>query len=83
MHTQTNPNFAGQITSQATQDFREAGNPNGFGEHTSDPTGAGPSRDHTGRNGLANALTERGQSLHPSIVIQTICDLPGPAAGCP
>jgi hypothetical protein len=81
-YAQVDRNFAGQVTSQATEDFREAGNPSGFGEHASNPTDTTPQGDQTGRNGLANALTTRGEPLHPSEVIGTICDVFG-GAGCP
>jgi hypothetical protein len=82
---QVDPNFAGQVTSDAAKELRQSGS--NFGAHTSDPTGLGPNTptgtNEHGRNGLANALTERGEPQHPSEVIDTICDLPGDAAGCP
>jgi hypothetical protein len=78
-------NFAGQVTSQAAKELQQSGS--NFGAHTSDPTGLGPSTptgtNEHGRNGLANALTERGEPQHPSDVIRTICGLVGDAPGCP
>jgi len=63
-----NPSFAGQTTAQATEDYRNAGDPSAFGTHASNPTGTTPQGDQTDRNGLANALTVRGAPLHPSTV---------------
>jgi hypothetical protein len=81
---QVDRNFAGQVTSQAAQELRESGS--NFGAHTSDPTGLGPSTptdgNEHGRNGLANALTERGDPQHPSDVIDFLCTNVG-FAGCP
>ena len=75
------PNFHGQVTSQATQDFRNEGNPSGFGQHASDPTGFGPSSGD-GRNGLSQALTGHGDPQHPSDVIGFLCTNFG-FEGCP
>jgi hypothetical protein len=83
-YAQVDRNFAGQVTSQAAQELRESGS--NFGAHTSDPTGLGPNTptggNEHGRNGLANALTERGDPQHPSDVIDFLCTNVG-FAGCP
>ena len=71
------PSFAGQVTSNRAQ--LEGSD---FGAHASDPTGTGPSGDQTGRNGLANALTDRGEPQHPSEVIGFLCTIPN-TPGCP
>jgi len=82
-YAQVDRNFAGQTTAQAKQDYRNEGNPSGFGEHASDPTGTrDPNLDQSGRNRLANALTSRGDPLHPSEVIGTLCIVDPSAAGC-
>ena len=75
--TTDDPNRIGSSTSERAQEEGSY-----FGSHASDPTGEGPSGDQTGRNGLANALTDRGAPQHPSEVIQGVCELDPTASGC-
>jgi hypothetical protein len=74
---QAPPNFAGQVTSNFAREGSNTDPEVSIGDHASDPTGQGPNtptggNDH-GRNGLANALTGRGEPQHPSEVINTLC----------
>ena len=88
-YAQPNSNaFAGQVTSNFAREGSNTIPEVSIGTHASDPTGQGPStptgdNDH-GRNGLANALTGRGEPQHPSDVISTLCSTVSSGQfGCP
>jgi hypothetical protein len=84
------PNTVGKANQQRNEDFRNAGDPSGTGQHASDPTGQGPSSPTTvncspgdpGRCGLALNRANGGDPTGSPQ--QTICLVTGnTATGCP
>jgi hypothetical protein len=83
------PNTVGKVTKQANEDYRDAGNPSGGGEHASDPTGDGPSEtgclttgDENGRCGLALNRGKGNTEGSPQDTIEFVCTLDPEAEGC-
>jgi hypothetical protein len=87
--TEPDPNTVGKVTKEANEDYREADNPSGGGQHASDPTGDGPSEtgcittgDDNGRCGLALNRGQGNTEGSPQETIEFVCGLDPDAAGC-